>query len=88
MLNKGEGEKESPKFEVNFVVRDKTGKAIGGRKKLSSNSAKDLSEGFKQATPTEELEEREVSDLREGMLLKCQYQNFKTIPSSAVTLDG
>tara|TARA_R110002051_G_scaffold32786_4_gene73938 strand:- start:2611 stop:2817 length:207 start_codon:yes stop_codon:yes gene_type:complete len=50
MLNKGEGEKESPKFEINFVVRDKTGKAIGGRKKLSSNSAKDLSEVFNKHT--------------------------------------
>jgi len=50
MLNKDGDGKLSPKFEVNFVVRDKTGKAIGGRKKLSSDSAKDLSEGFNKHT--------------------------------------
>ena len=37
MLNKEGDGKPSPKFEVNFVVRDKTGKAIGGRKKFSSS---------------------------------------------------
>jgi|14BtaG_2_1085337.scaffolds.fasta_scaffold258259_1 hypothetical protein len=50
MFKEDQGGKESPKFEVNFVVRDKSGKAIGGRKKLSSDSAKDLSEFFNKHT--------------------------------------
>ena len=50
MLDKGNGKEHTPKFEVNFVVRDKTGKAIGGRKKLSSDSAKDVSEFFNKHT--------------------------------------
>ena len=48
MLNDGtgEGKKKSSKFEVNFIVRDKSGKPTAKRKTFASNSAEDMSAFF------------------------------------------
>ena len=48
MLNDetGEGKKKSSKFEVNFIVRDKSGKPTSKRKTFASNSAEDMSTFF------------------------------------------
>ena len=48
MLNDetGEGKKKSSKFEVNFIVRDKSGKPTSKPKTFASNSAEDLSTFF------------------------------------------
>jgi len=42
----GKRKKSSPKFEVNFVVRDKSGKPTSKRKTFASNSAQDMSTFF------------------------------------------
>ena len=42
----GKGKKGVPKFEVNFVVRDKSGKPTSRRKTFASNSAQDMSAFF------------------------------------------
>lgn len=46
---KGKG-KEVPKFEVNFIVRDKSGKPTSKRKTFASDSAKDMSAFFNKHT--------------------------------------
>ena len=42
----GKGKEIVPKFEVNFVVRDKSGKPTSKRKTFASNSAQDMSAFF------------------------------------------
>ena len=46
----GKGKKSEPKFEVNFVVRDKSGKPTAKRKTFASNSAQDMSAFFNKHT--------------------------------------
>jgi hypothetical protein len=46
----GKNKKSSPKFEVNFVVRDKSGKPTSSRKTFASNSAEDMSAFFNKHT--------------------------------------
>jgi len=46
----GKGQKQDPKFEVNFVVRDKSGKPTAKRKTFASNSAQDMSAFFNKHT--------------------------------------
>jgi hypothetical protein len=46
----GKGKKSVPKFEVNFVVRDKSGKPTSQRKTFASNSAQDMSAFFNKHT--------------------------------------
>ena len=52
MLNDETGgdKKKSTKFEVNFIVRDKSGKATSKRKTFASNSAEDMSNFFNKHT--------------------------------------
>jgi len=46
----GKGKKSVPKFEVNFVERDKSGKPTSQRKTFASNSAQDMSAFFHKHT--------------------------------------
>jgi len=52
MLNDetGGSKKKSTKFEVNFIVRDRSGKATPKRKTFASNSAEDMSNFFDKHT--------------------------------------
>ena len=48
----GKGKKKSPKFEVSFIVRDRSGKPTSKRKTFASNSAEDMSTFFNKYTGT------------------------------------
>ena len=48
----GKGKKIGPKFEVNFIVRDRSGKPTSKRKTFASNSAEDMSTFFNKHTGT------------------------------------
>ena len=54
MLNDeiGKGKNKSSKFEVSFIVRDKSGKPTTQRKTFASNSAEDMSAFFDKHTQT------------------------------------
>ena len=45
MFDKGK-EKQSPKIEVNFILRDQNGKPTGKRKSFGSNNAGDLAKFY------------------------------------------